>query len=113
MSLVHITTPANQPRVEKVPVPVYNLALRAECPHDISVFMKIATELGWVIHIMVEKHDDPSIGVDTEIIFESSVSHKRIRKLCNKTPDLHTMADTVLPIELYTGIRTHGPPYKY
>jgi len=110
MSLAHITASANQPRVEKVPAPVYNLALRAECPHDISVFMEISAKLGWVINIMSGKND--KMFPDTEIIFESSVSHKRLQDLLDKTPDLHTMADTVLPTELYTGIRTYGPPYK-
>jgi hypothetical protein len=84
----------------------YELALRAECAHDVNLFMAKAPRWGITIDVTSRIQEYPF--PDVEIHFKSSVPYMIIRRLLRTIVDCHVMVETVLPEEHYTGVRTYG-----
>lgn len=75
--------------------------MRAECWHDAEVFRK--TVCG---NLMEVKRMDAALP-DVEIVFISDLDVNELWKRISKIMDGHVMAETVQPIENYTGARNY------
>lgn len=81
--------------------------LRAECQIDISNFLQKAEESGYKIELAEGGKMEDGFP-DAELTFSSNESAENLRLVADSVVDGHVMAQTLQPLEEYTGVRVYS-----
>ena len=99
-----------------IPNTATTFACRAECPADVHTFLKALppeSVLGFQVAFIPIKEEDGTLSVDAEVYLEIIINVLELWELRvvlkTKAADLHVMAETLQPVEKYTGKRTYDP----
>lgn len=79
--------------------------LRAECLHDVKKAIEELKIKNWLI--------EPNGSPDVTLTFSTVLDINEILICLDRVPDSHVMVETLMPEQLYTGIRDYPEGEKY
>jgi hypothetical protein len=78
---------------------------RAECKHDVKVFMELANFDFEILFFQSLKSLEMLGMADVVVRLETNESLEAVKEVFNRIPDSHVMLETIQPAASYTGER--------